>query len=161
MQRCYDVTKGCQTVKHYIFKLTLNNSGKFTYRCFSYFLSLQKNDCQGTQKTLHKVDNCPENENNHLERSNTLQCDSYPSCEGEPLVYHCVRSNEEYVEVCSPRTKITGIYVFIIRIVLINVTANRILHSDIFVYWHADWYNAKLLCSVHILAFIDNKVRNY
>lgn len=74
------------------------------------FLTLQKDYCQGTQKTQQEVKNCPENEKNHLERSNTLQCDRYPPCEEELLIYHCVRHEGQLVEVCAPRTKITGIF---------------------------------------------------
>ncbi|XP_078334640.1 uncharacterized protein LOC144625901 isoform X2 [Crassostrea virginica] len=36
------------------------------------------------------------------------QCYRFPTCQNEPLVYHCVRFSSKLVEVCAPRGLITG-----------------------------------------------------
>lgn len=38
----------------------------------------------------------------------TTMCNNKPSCNGEPLVYHCVLYNSGFAEVCAPRQNITG-----------------------------------------------------
>lgn len=68
----------------------------------------QKDICHDTQQTVQQVTTCPENEKSYLQRSKSKQCDNYPPCMGKPLVYHCIRYEGDLVEVCSPRTKITG-----------------------------------------------------
>lgn len=45
-------------------------------------------------------------------RSREKMCEHYRSCQGERLVYHCVRYKDKYVEVCAPRVLITGNFKF-------------------------------------------------
>lgn len=64
--------------------------------------------CYETNNSLEFVNQCPDTEILFQERSRRKNCESYPQCIGEPLVYHCVRFREELVEVCAPRGLITG-----------------------------------------------------
>lgn len=65
---------------------------------------LSVNDkCDGVQATLENVFTCPENNDILLERSSRKKCESFPQCQKEPLVYHCVRFEEELVEVTTAR----------------------------------------------------------
>lgn len=64
--------------------------------------------CQESQKTVKKVHRCPQNDTKFEEQSNIKNCSRYPACNGEQLVYHCVRSEEMLVEVCAPRSFIIG-----------------------------------------------------
>lgn len=64
--------------------------------------------CHETNTTVAKVLSCPENETILNERSEKKMCKKYPKCHGEPLVYHCVRSKGNFVEVCAPRRQIVG-----------------------------------------------------
>lgn len=64
--------------------------------------------CFETNNTLEFVNECPDSDFLFQERSIRKNCESYPQCTGEPLVYHCVRFREELVEVCAPRGLITG-----------------------------------------------------
>lgn len=64
--------------------------------------------CHETNTTVVKVLRCPENEAILNERSKKKMCKKYPKCHGEPLVYHCVRSKDNFVEVCAPRRQIVG-----------------------------------------------------
>lgn len=52
---------------------------------------------------------CPDTEQLRLKQSLRKKCDIFPACNGEPLVYHCVRNRERLAEVCAPRHVITGI----------------------------------------------------
>nr|XP_034316588.1 uncharacterized protein LOC117686037 isoform X3 [Crassostrea gigas] len=63
--------------------------------------------CYETNNSLEFVNQCPDTEILFQERSRRKNCESYPQCIGEPLVYHCVRFREELVEVCAPRGLIT------------------------------------------------------
>lgn len=73
----------------------------------SIFLT-QIDICYETNNSLEFVNQCPDTEILFQERSRRNNCESYPRCTGEPLVYHCVRFREELVEVCAPRGLITG-----------------------------------------------------
>lgn len=42
------------------------------------------------------------------ERSHEKNCDNFPNCNGEKLVYHCVKFDEQFVEVCAPICIIRG-----------------------------------------------------
>lgn len=64
--------------------------------------------CHETHSTLEFVAMCPDSEPLKLKHSKKKQCDSFPACNGETLVYHCVRYRERLVEVCAPRHVITG-----------------------------------------------------
>lgn len=55
---------------------------------------------------------CPDTDPRKLKQSKEKQCDRFPACNGEPLVYHCARYKESLVEVCAPRHVITGNFVF-------------------------------------------------
>lgn len=68
----------------------------------------KKDTCNDTIISLQKVDNCPGNDAHLRQRSIIKMCDSYPPCNGERLVYHCVRFQEYLVEVCSPMGYIRG-----------------------------------------------------
>lgn len=64
--------------------------------------------CHGTNSTVVKVQICPENTTIFKKLSEKKMCDTYPKCLGEPLVYHCVRYNGYFVEVCAPNRLIVG-----------------------------------------------------
>lgn len=64
--------------------------------------------CNGTSATLEPVERCPINEADIQGRLLDKKCSTYPHCQGEPLVYHCVRYEDKLVEVCAPRGLITG-----------------------------------------------------
>lgn len=64
--------------------------------------------CHGTNTTLGVVERCPENETMVQESSKKKMCEKYPKCLGEPLVYHCVRTKDNLVEVCAPSDPIVG-----------------------------------------------------
>lgn len=51
---------------------------------------------------------CPKNTKVLQERIERKNCKIYPRCQNEPLVYHCVRYTDSFVEVCAPRGLITG-----------------------------------------------------
>lgn len=68
----------------------------------------QQDKCNGTQSTLEKVHRCPHDDKSTQERLRKKGCDKYPTCLGEPLVYHCVRFKKSLVEVCACRGNITG-----------------------------------------------------
>lgn len=72
----------------------------------------QQNDiCLESKKTLEKVTKCPTDDNTFKERSQKKNCTTRSTCAGEPLFYHCVISEGMIVEVCAPRTLITGILI--------------------------------------------------
>lgn len=64
--------------------------------------------CLESKKTLEKVSTCPTNNNTFKERSEKKNCNILSTCAGESLFYHCVISEGMLVEVCAPRTLITG-----------------------------------------------------
>lgn len=64
--------------------------------------------CLESKKTLEKVSTCPTNDTAFKERSEKKNCNILSTCAGKPLVYHCVLSEGMIVEVCAPRTLITG-----------------------------------------------------
>lgn len=66
--------------------------------------------CHGVQTTLENVLTCPGNDDILLERLSRKKCDSFPQCQKEPLVYHCIRFGGRLVEVCAPRSSIAGHY---------------------------------------------------
>lgn len=68
----------------------------------------QDDICHETHTTLEFVGMCPDSEPLKLKHSQKKQCDSFPACNGETLVYHCVRYRERLAEVCAPRHVITG-----------------------------------------------------
>lgn len=75
---------------------------------------LTKDDiCYETRKTAVTVQAFPKNLTIFEERTREKKCDSFPRCNEEPLVYHCVRSKDGIVEVCAPRRVIKGMYVFL------------------------------------------------
>lgn len=73
---------------------------------FAHVKYLQKNKCESS--SLKKVNNCPKSNVALQDRSQNLKCDVYPECQGEPLVYHCVKFDGYLVEVCSPKSPIVG-----------------------------------------------------
>lgn len=75
-------------------------------------IAFQQGDtCLESKKTLEKVSTCPTNDNAFKERSEKKNCNIFPTCAGKPLFYHCVISEGMLVEVCAPRTLITGILI--------------------------------------------------
>lgn len=69
---------------------------------------LKEQVCHGTNTTLGVVERCPENDTMVQESSKKKMCEKYPKCLGEPLVYHCVRTKDNLVEVCAPSDPIVG-----------------------------------------------------
>lgn len=66
--------------------------------------------CKETNKTIEPLQNFPVSYTILQERMQQKKCDNLPKCNGEDLVYHCVRYNHDLVEVCAPRRLITGSY---------------------------------------------------
>lgn len=64
--------------------------------------------CHESQSTIEKVDVCPESSETHNNRSIKKNCSRYQSCTEDQLVYHCVMNGGGLVEVCAPRSHITG-----------------------------------------------------
>lgn len=71
----------------------------------------QADVCLEPKKTLKEVNKCPTNAKEFNERSEKKNCNPLSTCGGQPLFYHCVRSEVMLVEVCAPKTLITGIRV--------------------------------------------------
>lgn len=72
---------------------------------------LTKDDiCYGTNKTVTFVGNFSKISTTFEKRMREQNCGSLPKCNGEPLVYHCLRFKEGIVEVCSPKRVIKGSY---------------------------------------------------
>lgn len=69
---------------------------------------LKEQVCHGTNTTLRVVERCPENYTMFQESSKKKMCEQYPKCLGKPLVYHCVRTKDNLVEVCAPSDPIVG-----------------------------------------------------
>lgn len=73
--------------------------------------SLQQDDiCLESQTTIEKVDICPQNIEILNRRLIEKNCSRHQPCTGDPLVYHCVMNGGGLVEVCAPRSLITGTY---------------------------------------------------
>lgn len=72
---------------------------------------MQEDICLGTHKTLETVDACPENRIDLQRRQQKKNCDTFPPCRREPLVYHCVRFNDYIVEICVPVVVIRGMLI--------------------------------------------------
>lgn len=68
--------------------------------------------CNGTKETIKIVKSCPHDRVVLHERSQKKMCNSFQPCLGEPLVFHCIRFKDKLIEVCAPRTDITGNIVF-------------------------------------------------
>lgn len=66
--------------------------------------------CKETNKTIERLENFPVSYTIFQERMQQKKCDNLPKCNGEVLVYHCVRYKDDLVEVCAPRRLITGSY---------------------------------------------------
>nr|XP_022340629.1 uncharacterized protein LOC111135146 [Crassostrea virginica] len=64
--------------------------------------------CPLSEKTLEIVESCPRNNVTIRQRSERKNCSKYEPCQGDPLVYHCLRSGKRLVEVCAPMEIITG-----------------------------------------------------
>ena len=54
------------------------------------------------------VEGCPRNNNTFEMRLQSKRCTDFPLCTNERLVYHCVRYEDNLVEVCAPEGDITG-----------------------------------------------------
>lgn len=81
----------------------LNATDMFRQKRFSAYQV-----CNETNADLVIVNSCPENAITFEKRSNEKQCETKPNCLGKTLVYHCVNSNENLVEVCAPSSPIIG-----------------------------------------------------
>lgn len=66
--------------------------------------------CKETNKTIKVLKSLPENYTVSREQMQKNVCDNLPKCNGEQLIYHCVRHKAYLVEVCAPRRLITGSY---------------------------------------------------
>lgn len=64
--------------------------------------------CHESQTTVKKVDVCPENNETLNKRSVEKNCSRYQTCSEHHLVYHCIMNGGGLVEVCAPRSRITG-----------------------------------------------------
>lgn len=98
-----------------LIKLIVFFSLCFSQVCISNTLNIgrqkrytEDDTCLESKKTLEKVSTCPTNDNAFKERSEKKTCNIFPTCAGKPLFYHCVISEGMLVEVCAPRTLITG-----------------------------------------------------
>lgn len=87
----------------------------FFYMCFLHaFISGTLNDnrqvdaCQESETTIERVNVCPENIETFNKRSIKKNCSRYQTCSGHHLFYHCVMNGGGLVEVCAPRSPITG-----------------------------------------------------
>lgn len=82
--------------------------------CVSFFYCTngkgytQAQVCNGTKETIEIVNTCRMNKLLFGKRSREKMCNNFRSCQGEDLVYHCVRYKDKFVEVCAPRVLITG-----------------------------------------------------
>lgn len=64
--------------------------------------------CHESNTTIEKVDICPPNIEILNRRSIKKNCSRHQTCTGDRLVYHCVMNGGGLVEVCAPRSLITG-----------------------------------------------------
>lgn len=69
---------------------------------------LQDQVCNETNADLVIVNSCPNNTITLEKKSKEKRCETKPKCFGETLVYHCVKSEENLVEVCAPSSPIIG-----------------------------------------------------
>lgn len=87
----------------------------FLHVCISFTLNFgrqkrytKEDICLESIPTVKQVKNCPTDIGTFKERSSKKNCESHLPCGGEPLVYHCVPFDGMLVEVCAPRSLITG-----------------------------------------------------
>lgn len=73
------------------------------YLIYSSFI-FQEHKCKDSIPKI--VQTCPQSEANIQKRARMMNCYRYPECLGEKLVYHCVRSKTDLVEVCAPNLRI-------------------------------------------------------
>lgn len=64
--------------------------------------------CNGTKVTIQNVNTCRMNSSHYGKRSQEKMCINFSPCQGEHLVYHCVKYKDKFVEVCAPRGLIIG-----------------------------------------------------
>lgn len=89
---------------------------------------LQQADiCHESLTTIEKVDICPQNIEILNRRSIKKNCSRYQSCTEDQLVYHCVMNGGGLVEVCAPRSLITGTYKSINVHVTIKIMFDKLL----------------------------------
>ena len=69
---------------------------------------LQKDVCPSAQYTINIVESCRNNNETHQEISRKKMCHNLPKCNGETLVYHCVKHRKSWIQVCAPEGYITG-----------------------------------------------------
>lgn len=85
---------------HACISRTLNESRQKRYT--------EDDTCHESKTTIEKVDNCPQNIEILNRRSIKKNCSRHQTCTGDRLVYHCVMNGGGLVEVCAPRSLITG-----------------------------------------------------
>lgn len=81
-----------------------------SYRYF--FICYQDDTCYGMNKTITLVENFSKISTTFENRVREKNCGSLPKCNGEPMVYHCLRFKDGIVEVCSPERVIKGMHEF-------------------------------------------------
>lgn len=95
--------------------------------------SLQQDDtCHESKTTIEKVDNCPQNIEILNRRSIKKNCSRHQTCTGDRLVYHCVMNGGGLVEVCAPRSLITGTYKSINVHVTIKIMFDKLKLQSVF-----------------------------
>lgn len=106
-------------------------------------ISSKAQTCNESFATLEIVENCPENKAIFLESSKRKMCEKYPKCLGKTLMYHCVKSKENFVEVCAPNDPIVGscCAVFDTGVGRVIADYNRPCAECPFLYQSADFYN--------------------
>ncbi|XP_078334797.1 uncharacterized protein LOC111101102 isoform X2 [Crassostrea virginica] len=97
------------TIIKYIVLILLSNSHLVS--C-SNGLHLEDRKCHERKILTNEQEprsDCPHGENVH-QIALTKNCSKYPSCNGEPLVYHCVKHVDvgSFIEICARRVRITG-----------------------------------------------------
>lgn len=85
---------------HFCISKTLNESRQKRYT--------EDDICHESKTTIEKVDICPQNVEILNRRSIEKNCSRHQTCTGDRLVYHCVMNGGGLVEVCAPRSLITG-----------------------------------------------------
>lgn len=96
--------------------------------------------CNGTKETIQIVNTCRMNISSFGKRSQEKMCKNFSPCQGEHLVYHCVRYKDEFVEVCAPSVLITGNFSFKDICFVVYITCITIYKLKI----------SPLLCCSHI-----------
>lgn len=84
--------------------------------------------CQESETTIERVNVCPENIETFNKRSIKKNCSRYQTCSGHHLFYHCVMNGGGLVEVCAPRSPITGIY----KSITVHVTFDKLELQSVF-----------------------------